>query len=138
MYPVVQDYQNLLRATENCQNSLSTALQSIHYKDVDSFYNEIVKLIAKSANETLPKNKFNKHAKPYWGEAVKTAHRNQRIARRRWIKQGKPRGNDFESYSEYKLLKRKFTNIQKKAIQNIENRFYEELEKTQSKTFGAL
>ena len=106
--------------TEQYQNNLSIALQTMDNKDIDSFYNKILSIIKQSADETLPKTKFNKHAKPYWGETVKTTHRNQRNARKRWIAQGKPRGNNFESYTEYKLLKRKFINIQKKAIQNTE------------------
>ena len=127
--------------TESYQNKLSLSLKNIDYQDINSFYNDIVSKVAKSANETLPKTKYNKHVKPYWREAVRIAHRNQRIARRRWISEGRPRGNHNESYKCYKQLKRNFINSQKQAIKDIEYKFYEDLEKNaecDNKTFWSL
>ena len=48
--------------TELYQNDINVALQNLHYQDIDTFYNDIVSIITKSADDTLPKAKFNKHA----------------------------------------------------------------------------
>lgn len=79
---------------------------------------------------TLPKTKYNRNVKPYWTHTVKSAHREQRDARKRWSLEGRPRGMCFQSFAEYKRAKRKFQLAQKSAIESVENEFLNELNPT--------
>ncbi|CAC5398172.1 unnamed protein product [Mytilus coruscus] len=58
---------------------------------------------------------FNPTTKPYWSDEVKQAHKAKRLARRKWINQGRPRGVNFPSYVEYKSAKNEFRNRQRFA-----------------------
>ena len=95
--------------------------------DIELLYNHIVNSIKLSAENVLPKSKYNKHTKPYWTSEVKAAHTKQRLLRRQWINAGRPRGNDNEYYANYKRAKRLFTNIQKQAIENCLSKYFDEL-----------
>ena len=114
------------------QSKLSNTLQDINVSDVDSMYDDTVNAILDSSKSSFPKGKFNRHAKPYWTEKVKDSHKNQRIARRIWISEGRPRGTQNAAYANYKKAKRIFVNQQKSAIEKIENQFLLDLNKNAS------
>ena len=81
---------------------------NINCTDIDELYNDMTNAIHNAANNTLPKAKYNSHTKPYWTSKVKAAHSAQRIARRIWINEGRPRGMEHASYANYKMHKRSF------------------------------
>jgi len=115
----------LLSYDANSINVLSAADETI-----DSLATHIIQCIHSSASATLPCSKFNKHAKPYWTPAVREAHTLQRRLRRSWISEGRPRGNIFTSYREYKQAKRAFKTVQNAASRSVEQNLYNELNYT--------
>ena len=66
-------------------------------RDIDTYYDTIAEAITSASYFTLPKSKFNQHAKPYWSQQLKHLHSLQRHARRLWVEQGRPRGNQHAS-----------------------------------------
>lgn len=78
----------------------------------------------------MPVGQFNQHAKPYWTDKVKEAHRNQRLKRIEWIKHGRPRHKDNIYYKSYIDAKHKFRKIQKEEINATEFKYYSELDES--------
>ncbi|MES9883122.1 MAG: reverse transcriptase family protein [Sedimenticola sp.] len=111
----------------NYQLTLSTLLDQVNTDDIDLMYELIVKSIISAAESALPKTKLNRHAKPYWTSDVKAAHETQREARKRWLNEGQPRGMQHDSYAQYKHMKSEFVKVQKRAIQNVETQFLQQL-----------
>ena len=68
----------------------------------------IISSILRSADECLPKVKFNKHTKPYWSNDLKLAHAESRRLRRVWINLGRPRGSNANLIESTKLPKVKY------------------------------
>ncbi|MES9885046.1 MAG: endonuclease/exonuclease/phosphatase family protein, partial [Sedimenticola sp.] len=112
------------------QQSLSSSLENLCFDDVDTIYGNIINAILIATQKTLPMSKYNRHSKPYWSKDVKLSHDAQRQARRLWISQGRPRARQHESFANYKNAKRTFINTQKRAIQQIELKFIEQLNAT--------
>ncbi|KAH3841674.1 hypothetical protein DPMN_115147 [Dreissena polymorpha] len=119
----LNNYEELLKAYLSCIN---TCQLQPHTTDIENLYEHIVKCI-KSASKALPKSKFNKNAKPYWNSSVNEAHNKQRRARSHWIENGKLPGRNNPYFKQYKDSKRKFINMQKKAIADTNAFFYSEI-----------
>jgi hypothetical protein len=83
--------------------------------DIDIFYKDFVKILLSTANEVFPKTRYNLHTKPYWNSEVKSTHTKERTMRKIWVQDGRPRGMQYKSYSEYKRAKRDFRHIQQHA-----------------------
>ena len=79
----------------------------------DELANRITHVLHTAAKKSLPHNKYNKHLKPYWTDNVKEAHRIARFKRRLRITEGRPRGSNHTSYTEYKLAKARFQKLQR-------------------------
>ena len=94
----------------------------------DEINNRLIYILHEAANK-LPKSKFNKRAKPYWTTEVKTAHALAREKRRQWIDEGRPRGNQFESYTRYKEAKSLFRLAQRQNRTAYENFVFDDLNK---------
>ena len=65
----------------------------------------------------LPRNVFKPHLKPYWNDELKKQHRLMTEKRKLWCRDGRPRGADFNSYAEYKAMKRDFRRIHRNQIE---------------------
>ena len=94
----------------------------------DEINDSLIQILHDAANK-LPKSKFNKRAKPYWSNEVKTAHALAREKRRQWIDEGRPRGNEFEAYTRYKDAKRLFRLTQRQHRTAYENSVFDDLNK---------
>ena len=90
----------------------------------------IVHAVLKASSECLPKVKYNRHSKPYWSQEIKQAHAESRRLRRIWINLGRLRGNEHESYRNYKAAKRYFRCKQRLAFNQYVNHMFDELNKT--------
>ena len=111
------------------QIDLQTAKHDIRTKtQIDDFANFIINAMHNAASKTLTISKFNKHTKPYWTEEVKQAHKFQREKRIEWIRDGRPRGNEHNTYKVYKEAKKNFQICQTAAIINVDNKFFTELD----------
>ena len=114
------------------ENTLSQYLSSLTFTskmDPNQLSDFIVSSTLKSAENCLPKGKFNKHTKPYWSRDLRQAHAESRRLRRIWINIGRPRGVEYESYQRYKSAKRNFRRKQRIACNLFLNKTFEELDK---------
>ncbi|CAG2244172.1 unnamed protein product [Mytilus edulis] len=84
--------------------------------DLDTLAYKLTDKLKDCANETIPSGSFNPKTKPYWSDEVKQAQTAERLARRKWINQGRPRVANFPSYVEYKSAKNEFRNRQRLPI----------------------
>ena len=79
--------------------------------DIDSRYNSL--LTIKTVSEAVsPKTKF----RPYWDKDLNAVMREKR---RKWIIDGRPRGHNYISYSEYKHAKRRFRSHHRVCAENF-------------------
>ncbi|CAG2221397.1 unnamed protein product [Mytilus edulis] len=96
--------------------------------DLDTLACKLTDKLKDCANETIPSGSFNPKTKPYWSDEVKQAHTAERLARRKWINQGRPRGANFPSYVEYKSAKNEFRNRQRFAYNAYMDNTYREID----------
>ncbi|VDI31056.1 Hypothetical predicted protein, partial [Mytilus galloprovincialis] len=96
--------------------------------DLDTLAYKLTDKLKDCANETIPSGSFNPKTKPYWSDEVKQAHTAERLARRKWINQGRPRGANFPSYVEYKSAKNEFRNRQRFAYNAYMDNTYREID----------
>ncbi|WAR05956.1 hypothetical protein MAR_021325, partial [Mya arenaria] len=101
------------------EESLTGRLQIEETEDVNVIYNTIIKAITSASQQCLPHTKYNRHAKPYWAQEVKSAYNKQREARQCWIAKGQPRGWHHESYATYKRYKRKAAECDNKLFWSL-------------------
>ena len=93
-------------------------------KSIDYLYQSIVDSIENASNNSLPYRDYRPYLKPYWDQTLKELHRVMRTKRVAWIKDGKPRGHQFKSYSEYKQSKctfRSYHRLRVKAFMREQN-----------------
>ena len=99
---VLQTYKlelsNLL-SSASCQTDLDPTVR------LEQTYSHIVNVITSVTDSVLPKTKFRPYLKPYWDTSLKDLHASMRENRRKWIKDGRPRGNMHQSYRLYKTAK---------------------------------
>lgn len=86
--------------------------------DVETYFSILIKAINKASVETLPYTKYRKHLKPYWNNALSELHREVNTLRQIWTSEGKPRGNNCESFVNYKFMKKTFRDEMRKAYDN--------------------
>lgn len=97
--------------------------------DIETLYSELISILLDAANTNIPTAKYNPFTKPYWNNDVKIAHKREREFRRIWVQEGRPRGMQHTSYSEYKKAKRAFKNVQTLAYEQYISTTYEDLNK---------
>jgi exonuclease III len=85
-------------------------------------------VIKKSTKLTIPMCSYNPHTKPYWNSTVNDAHKNEMELRIRWIKEGRPRGMQHTSYTEYKRAKHHFRRCQESASQEFIRKTNEDID----------
>ena len=106
-------------------------IENTHIGDsvnVNKLTHELTESLRAAAYKALPVTKFNPHTKPYWTPEVKHAHAQSRSKRRAWIADGRPRGREFTSYTNYKQAKRSFINAQQEASEEYINKAYRDID----------
>lgn len=81
-------------------------------------YNPIINSIELISDAVLPKSNFRHFLKPYWDRSLKDLHAIMRQARRVWISDGRPRGNNYDSYRKYKRAKSMFRSHHRRSAEN--------------------
>ena len=114
-------------SSEECKEygfRLNDALRDMDYSDIPNVndrinfrYENLTRAIVTVSDQVLPKSKFRSHLKPYWDRSLKDLHATMRQARRRWISEGRPRGNNHESYHNYKRAKSLFRSHHQKCAE---------------------
>ncbi|MES9879357.1 MAG: reverse transcriptase family protein [Sedimenticola sp.] len=112
------------------QYHISAYLSNVKCRDlsVNELANIIGSAMTDAAKSTMPNSKFNKFAKPYWTSAVKEAHTRSRLLRKIWIDNGRPRGRQYESYSNYKDQKSVFRNLQRLESERYQQKVHSDLD----------
>jgi len=82
-----------------------------------------------AAEKSLPKRQFRHYLKPYWNEAVKTAHKFVLYERKMWIENGRLRGRQFQTYCDYTDAKTNFRKIHEQAYTQYMELANKELDK---------
>lgn len=123
------DYQQeldiMLDEIENlCVNEKCTI------EDISIHYNKLKTCMCQAANNTVQQKKFCPFLKPYWKECVKEIHQEMRVKRRAWINEGRPRGPESMSFSNYKEAKRRFRKKLRNLAYQTEVDLWNEIEKS--------
>ena len=110
---------------------------TIHQLDdlTPDMINSAICNIIHEAEKHLPQSKFNTYAKPYWCSELKHAHARARHFRSVWLRSGRPRGGQHQSYSDYKLAKKSFRRLQRQCIAKYENSIFDQLNKAADTDF---
>ena len=96
--------------------------------DIDNMYLSIVQVINNVTNACIPKTEFKPYIKPYWNDALSRQHKLMKSQRMKWIDKGRPRGDAYQSYREYKSAKRDFERKHREAIYNYITELEKELD----------
>ena len=107
-----RNYSDLLSAY---LQFLPVSETSTYPDDIESLYSHIVTSIV-SAGKALLISKYNKHAKLYWTNDVKSAHTDQRRVSEKWITSGRSQDRSNIEYIYYKRAKRLFRSKQRSAV----------------------
>ena len=97
--------------------------------DINNAYSTIVSVVKKAAVESLPIKKFKSFLKPYWNDELKGLHKEMKCKRANWIRSGRPRGNNSESYTIYKTAKCDFRRIHRRIVDAFMKRQIEEIDR---------
>ena len=121
----LQMYSSLLDETLNNvdYSNVPYAPDRIQKRYDNSVYNII------TSSEILPKSKFRRFLKPYWDQGLKDLHATMCQTRRLWIAEGRPRGNNYDSYRKYKRAKSLFRSQHRKCAENYLSSLNAEIDK---------
>ncbi len=119
------------------ENKIATTFQSNHHRDLDITSGEILEdtiedvvlKLRAAALAAVPSRKPKPYLKSYWNTSLKTLSKNVKKARRAWIVDGRPRGQEFQSFVNYKQANREFRKAQRRAIYEEESKSIQKLEK---------
>ena len=101
---------------------LETELSNLNGELLDDADNieKYARAVSKSiqtASSVLPHVTYKRHIKPYWNTKLNTLRNIVATKRKAWITNGRPRGENYRSYSEYKEAKRMFRREQRRCIE---------------------
>ena len=120
--------------TENLALSLKhlfvPSWQTANENDVEKYYADILSAMKSVAMKYIKRKTYVPHIKPFWNETLKMLHKQMTECRAHWQNDGKPRGHEYISYSDYKNAKRIFRNSMRHAEQAWENEEINNLEKS--------
>jgi hypothetical protein len=127
---VTQDQiNNYVTYISNYMQNIDCVNENVISTDqIDNLYNLIVSLTNKANSICFPVAKFKPFLKPYWDIELKNACKISKALRRKWIIDGKPRGNDSKSYKDYKNAKREYRKIHLHKVDQYLIRLHEEID----------
>ncbi len=99
--------------TDHLNSYMYQHLNDIYYNPdmVDTVYDMLVQSMITACDSCIPKSNYKPFLKPYWNSSLKDLHKHEMEMRQAWMSDGRPRGHDHPSYSNYKLAKRRFSSI---------------------------
>ncbi|XP_033756185.1 uncharacterized protein LOC117338930 [Pecten maximus] len=124
---------------ERLSHLLNLRDSSINFDQLESIVKYIVATIREAANANLPIKRYRPFLKPYWNYGhVKELHNAMRQRRENWLKEGRPRGHNYESYKVYKESKREFRKSLDEARKTYEEKQMEELQEAAEIDIGTF
>jgi len=97
-------------------------------QDTDVYAEKLQHCITSAMIQCVPLSKYRPHVRPYWDSELKVLHTEQLRLRHVWILEGKPRGDIYISYINYKTAKRIFARALRQKQDNFYQDEYEQLE----------
>ncbi|CAB4017039.1 Hypothetical predicted protein [Paramuricea clavata] len=94
--------------------------------DVENYYRLVCRSV-KSSDKCLPRAKYKKSIKPYWNNELKRLKTACMELHKKWTSEGRPRGEQYESFRLYKDAKRLFRKEQRKMVRKTEENDFKEL-----------
>ncbi|XP_060064698.1 uncharacterized protein LOC132545047 [Ylistrum balloti] len=94
--------ERLLRVSGLVERDISTC------NEIETFTSDLVGVIKEASLTSLPVKKFRTFLKPYWKGQLKDLHKKMWNLRCVWVKLGRPRGDNSESFRLYKEAKCNF------------------------------
>jgi hypothetical protein len=113
-------------AAFNCGHTQSTNCNNCSV--IDDFYENICSAITQASDCSFRKKSFKPYLKPYWDDHIKQLHYQMRMARYKWLNNGRPRDHLNQSYIHYKNCKRNFRRYHRKCSENYLKHLNEELD----------
>ena len=112
----------------NYATEVDNILESKHinYENINENYDTIVAALKTAAEKYLPKREYKSYLKPYWNHELKALHASMRSARKRWLREGKPKHGS--SYTSYKSEKRLFRRKLREVTHQFEREEYERID----------
>ena len=130
----VQWHKATTKTIEKYSEALSSRMEQsglyIPPLSVNKLADSITECLHGAATAALhvPLKPFNKYAKPYWTREVKSAHEVSRSRRKDWLAEGKPRGSQHQSYTNYKNAKASFRRIQRHESEKYFDKVFSDLD----------
>ena len=94
--------------------------------DIDHYYSLLCQCVKKS-DKCLPCVKYKQFLKPYWNNQLEQLKSTCMEYHRRWCLEGRPRGEQFESFQLYKNAKCLFIKEQRRLIRKSQENDFKEL-----------
>ena len=116
--------------------TLRTALIDLSHQrincvdDIDIYLSRLQTIIKSTLDKCVPKRRYRAYVRPYWNDNLTVFHREQSACRTLWIKAGRPRGHQYGTYYNYKVAKRKFTNLLKATQLEYYQKEYDDIEQS--------
>jgi hypothetical protein len=96
-------------------------------RDVDYVCDTLIAAMVTVSNDVVPKSAFCSYKKPYWNSELKSLHQKQKVLRQVWVNEGRPRGDKYTSYVNYKQAKRVFAKTLKQCASAYEQTQYHDV-----------
>ena len=100
----IEKYKNTLE--ESCSTLYGEISKYDNKNMLDKLYDDIVQIINTASDKCLPRSKgYKQFLKPYWNVSLNELHDAMKAKRLIWLQSGRPRGDNYESYKQYKKAK---------------------------------
>ena len=119
------------------QDELTAMFQDVYYQNLnissieklEETVEDVLVKLKTAAVSTVPTTKFKPHLKSYWNKSLTSLNKNIKHYRTIWIKDGKPRSRQYQSFVNYKYAKQQFRKAQRRAIYDEETTCFRKMEK---------
>ena len=113
-----------------CRNASLNEQSPETLNNIDKLYSDICAIVSECSDKHLPHRRgFKQFLKPYLDETLKEMHKSMTVKRSVWIFEGRPRGNGYNSYRQYKEAKRIFRQYHRKCTENYLKNLNDEIDR---------
>ena len=99
------------------------------FTKIENYVEKITHNLKSAALSSVPIKKSKSFLKHYWNTNLSALNKKVKLCRKTWLRNGKPRGQNYQCFMEYKNAKGDFRKAQRRAIFDEEMKDLEQLEK---------
>ncbi len=122
---------------KRCQDEIERGLSGCSWTDqsldsfakIENYVEKITHNLKSAALSSVPIKKPKPFLKRCWNINLSALNKKVKLSRKTWLRNGKPRGWNYQCFMEYKNAKRDFHKAQRRAIYDEEVKDLEQLEK---------